>query len=160
MDAVEYFKIKDRICAAQDDYCEGCPLFSNVDCSAKEMENPEEAVKIVNEWNESHPRRTRQDVFLKMFPGAKRYTVENDGFVLSIIPCELVEGYKTEKWCEQHSCAACRKLFLGEEVDTAFEEIIYCGECKWRNDAGRCTYIAQIYPLVAPDHFCKYGKRK
>ena len=39
-------------------------------------------------------------------------------------------------------------------------EVVRCENCKWRNKQGRCTYIAQIYPLVAKDHFCKYGEPK
>lgn len=39
-------------------------------------------------------------------------------------------------------------------------EVVRCENCKWRNKAGRCTYIAQIYPFVAKDHFCKYGEPK
>lgn len=56
MDAVEYFKIKGRMCAAHEEVCDDCPLA--IDCFSKELENPEEAVKIVNEWNEKHHRRT------------------------------------------------------------------------------------------------------
>lgn len=115
MDAVEYFKIKGRMCAAHDDVCDDCPLA--IDCFSKELENPEEAVKIVNEWNESHPRRTRQDEFLKVFPTTKRHMVEDGKFVLAIRPCDLIEEYQTQKWCEQHSCASCRKLFWWKEVD-------------------------------------------
>ena len=37
-------------------------------------------------------------------------------------------------------------------------EVVRCENCKWRNKQGRCTYIAQIYPFVAKDHFCKYGE--
>lgn len=115
MDAVEYFKIKGCMCAAHGDVCDDCPLA--IDCFSKELENPEEAVKIVNEWNESHPRRTRQDEFLKVFPTTKRHMVEDGKFVLAIRPCDLVEEYQTQKWCEQHSCASCRKLFWWKEVD-------------------------------------------
>lgn len=39
-------------------------------------------------------------------------------------------------------------------------KVVRCENCKWRNKAGRCTYIAQIYPFVAKDHFCKYGEPK
>lgn len=39
-------------------------------------------------------------------------------------------------------------------------EVVRCENCKWRNKTGRCTYIAQIYPFVAKDHFCKYGESK
>ena len=39
-------------------------------------------------------------------------------------------------------------------------KVVRCENCKWRNKVGRCTYIAQIYPFVAKDHFCKYGEPK
>ena len=158
MDAVEYFKIKDRMCAAHEEVCDDCPLA--IDCFSKELENPEEAVKIVKEWDEKRPRRTRQDVFLKMFPTARKHTSENGKCVLAIPPCELIDGYLPPKPCEEYFCSECFKEFWEEEVNVEVVELVRCGECKWRNDAGRCTYIAQIYPLVAPDHFCKYGKRK
>ena len=158
MDAVEYFKIKDRMCAAHEEVCDDCPLA--IDCFSKELENPEEAVKIVREWDEKHPRRTRQDAFLKIFPDVKTFKGAYAAPVILIKPCSLIKSYADEERCKKMDCMDCRQLFWGEEVDTAFEEIIYCGECKWRNDAGRCTYIFQIYPSVAPDHFCKYGEHK
>ena len=115
MDAVEYFKIKKRICAAQDVDCANCPL--TVDCLSKEMDEPEEVVRIAKEWNEKHPRRTRQDAFLEMYPTAKRYPTGNGGFLLTIGPCELIEEYKPAKWCREHSCSECRKLFWSEEIN-------------------------------------------
>ena len=110
MDAVEYFKIKGRMCAANDDVCDDCPLA--IDCFSKELENPEEAVKIVNEWNESHPRRTRQTEFLEMYPNARMIDSNiNDDLVIDIKPCVLMADYATEKWCEKWSCLACKKLY-------------------------------------------------
>ena len=55
MDAVEYFKIKNRICAAQEDTCDGCPLTN--DCLSKELEAPEEIVKIADEYKKIIPKK-------------------------------------------------------------------------------------------------------
>lgn len=158
MDAVEYFKIKSRICAAQDDVCDYCPLA--IDCFSKELGDPEEAVKVVKEWNEKRPRRTRQDAFLEVYPDAKTFQTAYGKPVILIKPCSLIKSYANEGRCEKLDCMKCGQLFWWEEIDVEVNELVRCGECKWRNDAGRCTYIAQIYPLVAPDHFCGYGDRK
>ena len=113
MDAVEYFKIKGHMCAAQGDVCDDCPLA--IDCFSKELENPEEAIKIVKEWNESHPRRTRQNVFLKMFPDVKTFQGAYDAPVILIRPCLLIKSYANEDRCKKLDCMECRQLFWGEE---------------------------------------------
>ncbi len=159
MDAVEYFKIKGRMCAANDDeYCDSCPLA--IDCFSKELKDPEEAVKIVKEWNEKHPGRTRQDAFLEMYPDVKTFKGAYAEPIILIKPCSLIKSYANESRCGKLDCLECRRLFWWEEVDAEVNELVRCGECKWRNDQGRCTYIAQIYPLVAANHFCGYGARK
>lgn len=110
MDAVEYFKIKNRICAAQEDTCLSCPLTN--DCLSKELEAPEEVVKIAEEWDKKHPCRTRQTDFLEIYPDAKMIDGNiNDELVIDIKPCELMANYATEKWCEKWTCLACKKLY-------------------------------------------------
>lgn len=39
-------------------------------CTCFELENPQEAVKIVKEWAEKHPHKTRKEKLLELFPDA------------------------------------------------------------------------------------------
>lgn len=56
--------------------CSICPLFKHNNdltvfiCADFEIENPLEATKIVRQWAEEHPKRTRKDVLLEKFPKA------------------------------------------------------------------------------------------
>lgn len=57
---VNYFKEKFRMCSGT--YCENCSLGSHenskyTDCTNFEKLYPEEAIKIVQEWSDKHPRQ-------------------------------------------------------------------------------------------------------
>ena len=69
-------------------------------------------VKGVEEWGKSHPIKTRQTEFLKMFPNVP---IRCDGYV-DIAPCNL--DAETWKKCAGNSmnCDECYKEFWGKEV--------------------------------------------
>lgn len=117
MDAVKFLQERARMCNSLSPGCEGCrvneekPVTSG--CYRWMFENPERAVKIVEEWSAAHPRKTRQSVFLKQYPNA---VLDKDG-VLRICPF-LVGGDVPEKYrciCLT-DCNACRREFWMQEV--------------------------------------------
>ena len=64
MDAVRFLQERARMCNSFSPDCEGCrvdeekPVIS--ECYRWMFENPERAVKIVEEWSAAHPPKTRQ----------------------------------------------------------------------------------------------------
>ncbi len=117
MDAVKFLQERARMCNSFSPECEGCrvdeekPVMS--ECYRWMFENPERAVKIVEEWAKEHPRKTRQDEFLERWPGA----IVEDG-VLILCP-KVVMGRKAwmEKGCGGTKCNSCRREFWMQEVE-------------------------------------------
>lgn len=79
MDAVEFIREEIRMCASYQD-CTECPLCDTAYCSVspkkRTQEEAREIVQRVEQWCASHPRKTRQDVFLEQWPTAK---IDKDG---------------------------------------------------------------------------------
>jgi hypothetical protein len=107
MTAVEYLKEKMRLtdgCAID---CRVCRLsnYNNgklTDCEAFQLEYPEEAVAIVQEWAEEQPAKTILDDFFEKFPNAP-----TTAFGYPII-CPHHVGYsENEDWCEDERCLDC-----------------------------------------------------
>ena len=76
MDAVEYLKMRKRMCDNNLD-CADCPLYSyNIEKSGRcvefEEEHPEQIVEIVEKWAAEHPIKTRQSELMKLFPNLER----------------------------------------------------------------------------------------
>lgn len=132
MDAVEFIVTRDRMCKyererginAKNEPCPGCciPARLNIrtcpSCEDFIKQHPAEAVEIVERWGKEHPRKTRQSVFLKMFPNAQIF----EG-VLKIEPCELVGSKLNSEECHSYDefglsgCYECRKNYWLEEVE-------------------------------------------
>lgn len=72
----------------------------------------QEAAKIVQKWSDSHPKKTRQSKFLKLYPNAKLHF---DGSLV-INPCELDEAFKSE-YCNSDNCHKCRAEYWLAEVE-------------------------------------------
>lgn len=83
MDAVKYFKEKNRMLSSLGGTgigcngveCMTCPLSSNINdedlsCTSLESEKPEIAVEIIEKWSEEHPRKTILEDFLEKHPSA------------------------------------------------------------------------------------------
>lgn len=122
MDVIKFFKERDRMC----DYfrlrdssvitkCIGCPL-SSANNSEREgcyifiNHNPEQAIEIVEKWSDSHPVRTRADVYKQMFPNAN---------VEMICPYALLGGMCIRK-SNECSCDDCKDKFWNEPAPDWF----------------------------------------
>lgn len=119
MDAVKFLQERARMCNSFSPNCEGCrvdkekPVMS--ECYLWMFENPERAVKVVEEWSAAHPRKTRQSVFLEQWPNAK---IRKDG-ILDIFPCVVCTTERKNNNCESvtFSCVNCSREFWMQEVE-------------------------------------------
>lgn len=112
MDAKEYFRERERMCKSQNpnDECVGCPLEFFDECSGIE------SVDIVEKWSKEHPRKTRQDAFLKLFPKAR---VSDEGLIV-INPCAIEHDLSVKCMGSGMSCRECRKKYWLGEADEDF----------------------------------------
>ena len=78
MDTVKYFKEKARMTKnCSRGYCNNCALGRRknslgIFCYDFELQKPEEAVKIVEEWAKAHQQKTRKQDFFEKYPNALR----------------------------------------------------------------------------------------
>lgn len=107
MDAVKFYSTFKRMCAETD--CKDCLLDQK--CRPSANVEPEEVVKLVEEWAKEHPVKTRKSEFLKLFPNAPK-----SGRVLDICPQNLNIDYMPPKRCENISCGACKTDYWLTEV--------------------------------------------
>ena len=73
------------------------------------------AVKFVEQWAAAHPIKTRQSVFLKMFPNV----ILNDKGQFSFCPKMLDTAYHPVGGCclDVDICQRCMDNFWGQEVE-------------------------------------------
>lgn len=114
MDAVEYLKTLCRMCHCECLKCEFGKARSGFEtCPVWQRTHPKEAVKIAEKWAKEHPIKTRQSVFLEMFPNAPIFP---DTGIVKISPCEVdavLRGNCPGVGC----CPECRKKFWLAEVE-------------------------------------------
>lgn len=117
MDSVKFLEEASRICR-QVGNCINCPLVDdlvddNIECRINlkrtlDHEEIEDCVKIVEEWSNKHPKKTRLSEFVKMFPNCQM----NDG-----IPVGCIRFWDDSEHCRKNiSCEECAKEFWNEEV--------------------------------------------
>lgn len=123
MDAVKFIEERKRMCKSFGTICKGCPAFGTDEdglCCAVEKESSLDAtaqIAIVEEWSTTHPRKTRQSEFLKIYPEAqinKKY-----GFI-EICPADLITNFRDDTGhCsrEDIDCTNCRREFWLQEVE-------------------------------------------
>nr|DAH39668.1 MAG TPA: hypothetical protein [Caudoviricetes sp.] len=113
MDAVKFIEERKRLCGTHD-ICKDCPANGNTGCmfNLNGGADADEQVNFLKEWVAAHPRKTRQSVFLKLFPGAD--VGETDG-CLTLDPCNVYK--KMRKECEGRKCSECRRKFWLAEVE-------------------------------------------
>lgn len=75
MKAIDYFKTKNRMTKGCTIDCDSCLLSSSANpkeemCTEFEIEYPQEAIKIVQDWLERNPNKTRKERLLEFFPDA------------------------------------------------------------------------------------------
>lgn len=84
-------------------------------CTGQDTDSPEEVMAEVEKWAKEHPVKTRQSVFLGLFPEA---ALAKDG-VLTICPNTFSPVYKDERGrCKlpYAECDNCRRKFWLTEV--------------------------------------------
>ena len=124
MDAVKFLKERARMCNSFSPDCEGCRVDEAKPVMSESyqwmFENPEGAVKIVEEFSAAHPRKTRQSVFLEQWPEAN---VDKSTGVLIICPAALKKEYRDDRGAcnacsiESGVCNDCRRKFWMQEVE-------------------------------------------
>ncbi len=119
MDAVKFIEERDRMCKAYYDaekgYCaDECPAH-DIQCADLDdlTAEAEELVKATEEWSAAHPRKTRQNVFLKQYPNA---ALDSYG-VLEVSPCDIEATLYDYKDCNADDCEGCRREFWLQEVE-------------------------------------------
>lgn len=120
MDAVKFLEERNRMCNSFSPDCEGCrvdeakPVMS--ECCQWVFENPERVVKIVEEWAATHQRKTRQSIFLELYPE----TVLDGNGVITICPVALSKSHRSNSGgCKNpdNRCDDCRREFWMQEVE-------------------------------------------
>lgn len=86
----------------------GCAFPENVNIN--HPERFEKTYNIVEKWSDTHPAKTRQSEFLKLFPNA----VIDDG-VLCISPCKIEKDIVCVNGKSCNEC--CREFWLTEVTD-------------------------------------------
>lgn len=118
MDASDFLKNYIRMCSDVGD-CEQCPCSETNFCKAppdlRSPEGAEEVVHIVEKWAASHPPKTRQIEFLKMFPNV---LLNNKGQPI-FCPRTLDTAYHPVDGCvlDVDLCQRCRDQFWFAEVE-------------------------------------------
>lgn len=116
MDALKFIEERNRMC----DYytkndviggCANCPEFDSA-CNVVRYVTPE-YIADVEKWSQEHPRKTRQDVFLSVYPNAK---MDKRSRTVNVLPC-LVDKSWSANGCQNNDCAVCRRQFWMQEVE-------------------------------------------
>lgn len=117
MDVVKFVKSVNRLCKNQSG-CAKCPIWEKGMCMARfgdySVENIEETISKVEQWEKEHTVKTRQSEFLKRFPNADLTRLQ---------PC-MIEKDKRPIWCGKYAdfgandcCDECRYAYWNEEAD-------------------------------------------
>nr|DAW12237.1 MAG TPA: hypothetical protein [Caudoviricetes sp.] len=88
----------------------GCAFPENVNIN--HPERFEKTYNIVEKWSDTHPVKTRQSEFLKMFPNA---VIDEDDGILGIRPCDIDESIGCTNGKDCDDCY--RKYWLAEVTD-------------------------------------------
>lgn len=125
LDTVKFIEERNRMCGSFDGSChdaenQRCPAFkvnkNGLFCAVgkESTMDAKDQIAIVENWSASHPRKTRQSVFIQQNPEVFIY----DG-VISIKPCQMVQGY-TSRYCtcDSSQCLQCRKEYWMKEVES------------------------------------------
>lgn len=118
MEAFEFIQEIKRMCKsyydAEKGYCsEDCPV-QNLDCMSLDQpeEDIEHIVKVVENWSQENPRKTRQDLILEQWPNAE--TCKDK--VLSACPKVFDSNFVCHFDFQHKTCNDCRREFWLKEV--------------------------------------------
>lgn len=113
MDAVKFFKEKERMCKSFWESCTGCMIHINqhkLRCFQFCEKYPEKAVDIVKEWSAEHPKETRLARLLKNYPNTP--LLNKDGIPVYVCAAHL--GLMDIDDCD-NDCIICWNTPLEEE---------------------------------------------
>ena len=113
MEALEFIRTLQELCTVRN--CYDCPLGEKGRCIIIHAVNPEESVRIVEEWaaeqerqkpeqerEQERPKRTNKDVLLAAFQDAR---VDDDGIPVAC-PLALDAQYDCNEF---KNCSVCRR---------------------------------------------------
>lgn len=108
------FEMYARMCRSYRDCRDGCGMYEEgvllkLSCRTFIAEHPDKAKEIVEKWAKEHPMKTRQAVFLELYPNA---ALDEDG-VLNVHPCDIDKGFICYG---REMCEECRKEYWGGEA--------------------------------------------
>lgn len=107
-----------RMCDSVGCTCLQCCLYEMVDagssCRTAMRKMPKQVIMEVQKWSDEHSIKTRQVLFLKLFPNARMRHCDNDYLVLDVCPAALDNRFSCE---DDISCADCQKDYWLQEVD-------------------------------------------
>lgn len=128
----DFWKEMNRMCESRGKVCaktgrelEVCPPLWTTLChrSHKPLrevtaEDFAAAYAYTEKWSDAHPKSTRQDEFLKIYPNARIHPYTG---ALTILPCEI-DGRLTRVRCEKFSrcqseCEECAAGYWKEKVE-------------------------------------------
>lgn len=120
MDAVVFLETRDRMCRSFNGRCNGCEVNERMGageaCIHYMARHPQEVVEIVERWAKEHPRKTRQNELLKLFP---RVSMTADS-VIAFCPESMDSAFVCpikERDNYDPECGECRKKYWLEEVE-------------------------------------------
>lgn len=111
MDAVNYLKEKARMTDKCGICCSKCLLYKG-GCLEADINYPEQAVAIVEQWSKEHPVKTYLSVLLEKFPNA--ILDEDDGTPLACPKSIFGINAKFER-CALNRCKECWNREYKEE---------------------------------------------
>lgn len=118
MDTVKFIEERNRMCDyyTKNDGADGCANCPECDsaCNVVRYVTPE-YIADVEKWSQEHPRKTktRQDVFLSVYPNAK---MDKRSRTVDVSPCFVDESWSANG-CPNNDCAVCRRQFWMQEVE-------------------------------------------
>lgn len=114
MDALEFLRERKRMCNSFGTSCDGCPLHGHPCTSISSMNDGdhERLLVEVEKWSKEHPRKTRQSVFLELWPNC----MMDDDDVVGMCPRNVDKMYECNGLLFA-GCAACRREFWMQEVE-------------------------------------------
>lgn len=119
MDAVNFIVTRDRMCKSFNNRCRGCEIANRMDgnesCNDYIKRCPAEAVAIVEKWGKEHPKKTRQNEFLKLFPRVEKAADGMVAFCPEDMDSKFVCPIKNGGYRDQ--CIGCREKYWLEEVE-------------------------------------------
>ena len=101
MDAVEYFKVKKRMCNSVGN-CYNCPLQNmENECFMNELKSPELSVAEVAQWGREHPLKTNRMKFAEVFGRSLSCNInlDRDGRAF-VIEGDIIGTVMQEDWLD------------------------------------------------------------